>query len=75
MHYNESNTFLGLICGIVGGLFKYFLQMHTVFYINVLQAAMTALICGAAGVAGKEGYLFIKVMIKKMRNKNGNTKS
>jgi hypothetical protein len=60
---------IGMVCGLFGGLGKYFIQVQTTpFYINAMGAALTALLCGAAGVAGKEMYLFVKKKIKNYRS-------
>lgn len=70
LQYNGEYTKEGLICGLIGGIGNYLLQIHTVFWINVLQAMFTALLCGAAGVAGKEVYLYVK---RKLKSKNEKT--
>jgi len=43
-------TTIAFVCGILGGFIK------LSFVPSIVQAAFTALICGAAGVAGKELY-------------------
>lgn len=68
MHQYQGNTFIGIVAGILGGLGKYLLQIQTPFLLNILGAIITAMLCGAAGVAGKEGYLLVKNFIKKRKN-------
>lgn len=63
---NTHDSRIGLIGGVIGGVSKYLLQINSVpFVINLIGAAITALICGACGVGGKEAYLFIKKKLKK----------
>lgn len=67
-HNSEGNTAVGLFAGLIGGLGKYLLQVNTTpAYLNIIQAVFTALLCGAAGVAGKEIYQVIKRKIKNRR--------
>lgn len=66
----QGNTAIGIISGCLGGLGKYFLQIQTPFLLNILGAIITALLCGAAGVAGKEGYMLVKNFLKN-RKRNG----
>lgn len=68
MHNYQGNTLIGILSGLAGGLGKYFLQIQTPFLLNILGAVITALLCGAAGVAGKEGFLLIKTFFKKRKN-------
>lgn len=75
MHYdsghNGLNTIIGFVCGILGGLADYAFRATTLTILSVAQAGFTALICGAAGVAGKELYLYLKNKItKKNKIKN-----
>lgn len=71
MHYdsghNGLNTIIGFVCGILGGLVDYAIRASPLTIFAVMQAALTALICGAAGIAGKEVYIYIK---KKITKKN-----
>ena len=54
------NTVLGFICGILGGTIDYFTRAQPMVIFAILQAAFTAFLCGAAGVAGKELILYCK---------------
>ncbi len=57
-------TTIAFVCGILGGFIK------LSFVPSIVQAAFTALICGAAGVAGKELYSqFAKPFLKKILKK------
>ncbi len=66
---DEGNTVVGMLSGFVGGFTTYLLQLHSSYWMNLLQAGITALICGIGGVAGKEFYLFVKRYIKKKNEK------
>lgn len=69
---NHDNTTIGIISGITGGLGKYLLQIQTPFLLNILGAIITAMLCGAAGVAGKEGFMFLRnYYLKVLRKRNG----
>ncbi len=60
-----ENSKIGFICGAVGGGGKFLLQIHaTVFMWNLAGAVVTAVVCGMAGVAGKELYQWCKTKIK-----------
>jgi phage shock protein PspC (stress-responsive transcriptional regulator) len=67
MQQYQGNTAIGIIAGMLGGLGKYFLQIQTPFLLNIIGAIITAMLCGAAGVAGKEGYVLIKKFIQKRK--------
>lgn len=63
MHnFFEQNTKVGLLAGMIGGMWRYImLQVNTQgFGESLMKAAFTALICGVAGVAGKEIYGLLK---------------
>lgn len=65
-YFDGLNAKIGLLSGMVGGMFNYILQIQNgTFAGSVTKAAVTALICGAAGVAGKELYGLIKKRFKK----------
>lgn len=61
-YFESVNAKIGLLAGMIGGMGKYILlQMQTEgFGQSALKAAVTALICGLCGVAGKEIYSFLK---------------
>mgnify|MGYP000626705343 CR=1 FL=1 len=58
--YSDAKT--GIISGAVGGLSKYLLQINidASFSEKLAEAAITAVVCGAAGYIGKEILVFIK---------------
>lgn len=65
-YFESINAKIGLLSGMVGGMFNYVLQIQSGTFVGSLtKATVTALICGAAGVAGKELYVFIKKRLKK----------
>lgn len=61
---NQPNTFLGFVCGILGGTVDFVIRAKPLFIVGVFQAAFTAAVCGAAGVAGKELYTYAKKWYK-----------
>lgn len=69
MHHDDTKV--GLAAGVIGGLGKYLLQItaDASFGEKLFEAAITALICGAAGVGGKEIYSYIKKKIVKRKSK------
>lgn len=72
---NALNTTIGFVCGILGGCLKFHLTSASMLMIFAMfQAVLTALLCGAAGVAGKELWtkrklLYQYVKIKLTRKK------
>lgn len=66
LHYQDSNNNgWAILCGMVGGSAKFLAQIHSSsFMTNFFGSLLTALMCGAAGVAGKELYLYIKKVVK-----------
>lgn len=81
-YFESINAKIAAAIGMVTGLLKYtFLQVTQTesYFESVGKAALTALICGLAGVAGKEIYALCKrIVVKKMalksNRKNGNEK-
>jgi hypothetical protein len=68
MGHNNNGTIWGMLCGIGGGLTKYFLQIHDQpFVIKLCEAGITALVCGALGAAGKHLYDFAKKKFLKLK--------
>lgn len=60
-----ENTKVGFTCGFIGGFGKFLLQVNSHTYLtNLAGAVLTAVICGAAGVAGKELYQYLKRKLK-----------
>lgn len=57
---SNSNSTIGFVSGVIGGLGKFLLNINANYWQNLLEAGFTALICGALGVAGKEVYTAIK---------------
>lgn len=69
----DKNTLIGFISGILGGSGSFLLQIQANFWGTMMIAILTALLCGAAGVAGKEAYYFCKQRIK-IKKRNGRVK-
>lgn len=64
------NNAIAFTCGIVGGLIDLMIRFNPLSIFGIIQAGITALICGAAGVAGKELYSqFAKPFLKKILKK------
>lgn len=70
--HDSSNTVMGFVSGIVGGIGSFILEIKIGLMNDMLVAIITALLCGAAGVAGKEAYQFLKLRIKKKCSKSSN---
>jgi hypothetical protein len=60
----HNNTLIGFICGLFGGSVK-LITANAHDLPTLIYAAITAIICGACGVAGKELYQFFKKKIKR----------
>ena len=74
---SQFNTAIGFVCGILGGCLKFVLTSTNMLMIfAMLQAMLTALLCGAAGVAGKELWTkrkgIYKFVVKKITRKKNN---
>lgn len=61
---NHNGTLWGISCGVVGGMGKYFLQAQMTFPEKLLQAGLTALVCGLLGAAGKFAFDLIVKLFK-----------
>lgn len=72
----DPNSKIALLSGAIGGILKYIqlLQVPSPFLLVAVRAVLMAFICGAAGVAGKELYVFVKKKyFLKAKNKNEKT--
>jgi hypothetical protein len=65
-YFGEQNTRIGFVSGLVGGFAKFISTVEISSLNRLAEAAITALVCGAAGVVGKE----IVVAIKKKINRS-----
>lgn len=63
--HTEGNTTMGFISGVVGGFGSFLLDIKIGVMDDMLVAIITACLCGAAGVAGKEAYHFLKLKLQK----------
>jgi hypothetical protein len=61
----KHNNFTGAVAGIGGGCFHYLLQINVdaSFLLKLTEAGVTALVCGAAGIIGKEVVVYVKAKI------------
>ena len=65
-YFENVNAKIAMLSGVVGGMFKYFLQVNNgTFFMGLSKAAITAMVCGLMGVAGKELYAFCKRRVLK----------
>lgn len=62
---DNNNTAIGFIGGLLGGTGSYTLLQIQETSIHLAVAVGTALLCGFAGIAGKDFYYFIKHKLKK----------
>jgi hypothetical protein len=70
MDNSKPGSFWGILCGISGGMGKYFLQVNLTFPEKLLQAAFAALVCGLFGAFGKWLFDFGKAKFTKNKNIN-----
>lgn len=69
MDNGQNNTIIGFAFGFAGGLARMVAQINTAPYtVTLSKALLTAFLCGMAGVAGKEVYLWCRRKIKAKRN-------
>lgn len=61
----HNNNTIGFAIGMVGGTVKFLTALPAEFFPNLIGASVTALICGACGIAGKELYIYIKRKLKR----------
>jgi hypothetical protein len=60
----QHDTWFSAMCGAIGGT-SYYLFINTVFITKLLEAGLTAFICGLLGAAGK--HLYDKMKNKKLK--------
>ena len=60
----QIDNLLAFLTGLFGGGIRYLLDANPNFFTTLLQATVTALICGAAGYIGKEIVVFFKCIFK-----------
>lgn len=69
MDNGNNNTLIGFAFGFAGGLARLVAQINTAPYsVTLSKALLTAFLCGMAGVAGKEVYLWVRKKIKAKRD-------
>ena len=61
----NTDNLIGFISGLFGGSINFLLDANPNYPSNLLQACITALVCGAAGFIGKEIVVVVKKMISK----------
>lgn len=60
----KLDNLLAFLTGLFGGCIKYLLDINPNYPTTLVQATITALICGAAGYIGKEIIVFLKRILK-----------
>jgi len=63
-YINSHDTKIGFIIGMITGTIKYIAQTEPSFWLRLSESALIALICGAAGVVGKDMILLVKRKFK-----------
>ena len=68
----DSNTKFGFIAGMAGGVYQWMLNinLHTGFFSKLMEGAITAVVCGFVGMAGKELYTITMKAIKEYFKKH-----
>lgn len=64
-YFGEQNTRIGFVSGLLGGIAKFISTVEVSSIHRLIEAAITALVCGAAGVVGKEIVVFVKKKINR----------
>lgn len=64
-HQNHDNS-IAYISGVIGAFYQFLMNIHLDidFWSKLLEAAITAGVCGFVGVAGKEIFVLIKDSFK-----------
>lgn len=59
---NKHDTWIGIGSGLTGGCLKYATinEIQISFSHKLIESALIALVCGAAGMVGKELFTFCK---------------
>jgi hypothetical protein len=59
---HSSDTLIGVVFGYIGGFISYLgqIEIHQSFSSKLIEASITAVVCGAAGVIGKEIVVYCK---------------
>ena len=65
--YKGTDNFIGFICGLFGGAVQTLLDANPHYPSTLLQACITAMVCGASGYLGKELIVFIRAIILKKK--------
>lgn len=60
----QIDNLLACMTGLFGGAIRFLLDANPNYPCSLLQATITALICGAAGYVGKEIIVYLKRKFK-----------
>lgn len=65
-NHDPVDNRVGFSAGVIGGIVQYFLNIHLEvdFWSKLLQAVLTAGLCGFVGIAGKELFVVLKDSLK-----------
>ncbi|MGQ0738643.1 MAG: hypothetical protein ACT4OJ_06245 [Bacteroidota bacterium] len=71
MEHTKWDVATATICGIIGGMIKFYERLISISYLEALaKAGFTALVCGFLGVAGKHVFTqFMKYIKSKRKSK------
>jgi hypothetical protein len=61
-HHNGTDIIIGGACGLIGGVIKFFsvYMLDVSYWLSLVKAGGTALVCGFLGVAGKYAFSWCK---------------
>ena len=62
-----TDNIIGFISGLFGGCIKFLMDANPNYPANLLQACITALVCGAAGYIGKQLVVFLLNIVSKKK--------
>jgi hypothetical protein len=61
------DNLIGFISGLFGGSVRFLLDANPSYPASLLQATITALVCGAAGYLGKEIIVLLKRLLSRKK--------
>ena len=67
--FKSTDNLIGFICGLFGGSIRTLIDANPHYPSTLLQACITAMVCGASGYGGKELIvLILRITFKKNSN-------
>ncbi len=67
---DNINRLVAFVVGVFSGSIKFLLVSNPNYPVTLIQAVTTALLCGFAGIAGKEIYGWCKLKYKRYVGKD-----